>query len=79
MKVALVGNPNTGKSSIFNALTGLDQQIGNYPGVTVERKVGHMDLGDGRLAGREGLAKRCRQVVLVFFHLVSLSKPNMPA
>lgn len=50
MKVALVGNPNTGKSSIFNALTGLDQQIGNFPGVTVERKVGHMKLGDGRLA-----------------------------
>jgi hypothetical protein len=36
-------------------------------------------LRDGRLAGREGLAKRCRQVVLVFFHLVSLSKPNMSA
>ena len=38
-----------------------------------------LSLHDGRLAGREGLAKRCRQVVLVFFHLVSLSKPNMSA
>ncbi len=38
--VALVGNPNTGKSSLFNALSGLRQKIGNYPGVTVEKKVG---------------------------------------
>ncbi len=40
MKVGLVGNPNTGKSSIFNLLTGLRQQVGNFPGITVERKVG---------------------------------------
>lgn len=39
-KVALVGNPNSGKSSLFNALTGLNQRVGNYPGVTVDRKVG---------------------------------------
>ena len=38
--VALAGNPNTGKSTIFNALTGLRQKVGNYPGVTVERKMG---------------------------------------
>ena len=38
--IALVGNPNTGKTSIFNALTGLRQKIGNYPGVTVEKKIG---------------------------------------
>ena len=38
-----------------------------------------MQLGAIALAGREGLAKRCRRVVLVFFHLVSLSKLNMPA
>ena len=44
--VALVGNPNTGKSSLFNALSGLRQRIGNYPGVTVEKKVGSFTSGD---------------------------------
>jgi ferrous iron transport protein B len=38
IKVALIGNPNTGKTSIFNSLTGLNQKIANYPGVTVEKK-----------------------------------------
>ncbi len=44
--VALVGNPNTGKSSLFNALAGLRQQVGNYPGVTVEKKTGQFQLDD---------------------------------
>ena len=44
--VALIGNPNTGKTTLFNALTGLSQQVGNYPGVTVERKVGQVDLDE---------------------------------
>jgi ferrous iron transport protein B len=44
LKVALVGNPNTGKTSLFNQLTGLNQQVGNYPGITVERKTGSMTL-----------------------------------
>ncbi len=40
--VALIGNPNTGKSTLFNALAGVRQRVGNYPGVTVEKKTGHM-------------------------------------
>lgn len=46
--VALVGNPNAGKSALFNALTGARQKIANYPGVTVERKSGRIALSDGR-------------------------------
>ena len=46
LKVALIGNPNTGKSSIFNALTGLRQKVGNYPGITVEKKTGVRQLSE---------------------------------
>jgi ferrous iron transport protein B len=46
--IALVGNPNAGKSALFNALTGARQKVGNYPGVTVERKAGKLALSDGR-------------------------------
>jgi len=44
INVALIGNPNTGKTSVFNALTGLNQQVGNYPGITVEKKIGFCKL-----------------------------------
>uniref|UniRef100_UPI00286E9C22 ferrous iron transporter B n=1 Tax=Novosphingobium sp. TaxID=1874826 RepID=UPI00286E9C22 len=47
-KVALVGNPNAGKSALFNALTGARQKIANYPGVTVERKAGRLLLPSGQ-------------------------------
>lgn len=46
--IALTGNPNAGKSSLFNALTGARQKIANYPGVTVERKSGRATFEDGR-------------------------------
>ena len=42
--IALTGNPNTGKTAIFNLLTGLNQKVSNYPGITVERKVGEIHL-----------------------------------
>lgn len=46
IKVALIGNPNVGKTSVFNELTGLNQQVGNYPGITVEKKQGTCKLSD---------------------------------
>lgn len=45
-RLALIGNPNSGKSSVFNRLTGLQQRVGNFPGVTVEKKVGSYELND---------------------------------
>lgn len=50
LTIALVGNPNAGKSSLFNLLTGLHQKIGNFPGVTVEKKVGVARLSDTQTA-----------------------------
>ena len=50
INIALVGNPNSGKSSLFNALTGLNQKVGNFPGVTVDKKTGSAELAPGILA-----------------------------
>ena len=47
INVALIGNPNTGKTSVFNALTGLNQKVGNYPGITVDKKQGVCKLSRG--------------------------------
>lgn len=44
--IVLVGNPNTGKSTLFNLLTGLNQKVGNFPGVTVDKKTGHFKIND---------------------------------
>src|SRR3989338_3648484 len=49
LTVALAGNPNSGKSTVFNALTKLRQKVANYPGVTVEKKLGRMVLSDERI------------------------------
>ncbi|WP_027389919.1 ferrous iron transport protein B [Chrysiogenes arsenatis] len=49
MKVALAGNPNCGKTTLFNKLTGSNQKVGNYPGVTVEKKEGFMQCGTARV------------------------------
>ena len=55
--IALVGNPNSGKTTLFNALTGTRQRVGNWPGVTVERKSGSYPHGDAKV---EALAVRRR-------------------
>lgn len=44
LNIGLVGNPNSGKSSLFNCLTGLNQKVGNFPGVTVDKKTGYTSL-----------------------------------
>ncbi|MHB8901588.1 MAG: ferrous iron transport protein B [Thermoguttaceae bacterium] len=63
--VALIGNPNTGKSTLFGALVGVRQRVGNYPGVTVERRSGHMEYAGRKiemidLPGLYSLAPRSR-------------------
>jgi ferrous iron transport protein B len=72
MSVALVGNPNTGKSTLFNALTGYRQRIGNYPGTTVERRAGFLRNVNGRapievvdLPGAYSLAARAADEAIV--------------
>ena len=72
IRVALVGNPNTGKSTLFNLLTGLNQKIGNFPGVTVDKKTGFSTLPDGRraeiidLPGTYSLYPKSRDESIVF-------------
>lgn len=63
LKVALIGNPNTGKSTLFNALSGLQSRVGNFPGVTVEKKIGRVQWGQSSvelidLPGTYSLAPR---------------------
>ncbi|MEG6617000.1 ferrous iron transport protein B [Peptococcaceae bacterium 1198_IL3148] len=79
--VALTGNPNTGKSTIFNALTGARQHIGNWPGVTVDKKVGHMTKGSQQitvidLPGTYSLSAYSIEEKIVKDYLVK-EKPDM--
>ena len=49
LTIAIAGNPNCGKTALFNALTGARQRVGNWPGVTVEKKEGYFELGDRQI------------------------------
>jgi len=82
--VALVGNPNSGKTSLFNQLTGLNQKIGNYPGVTVDKKTGTMLLPNGKkaevidLPGAYSIYPRSDDERVVFDVLNSLNNTEKP-
>jgi ferrous iron transport protein B len=83
LTVALIGNPNTGKSTLFSALVGLHQHVGNYPGVTVEKKTGQMQY-DGRrwelvdLPGLYSLAPRSRDEAVAVDVLLGCSSGLAP-
>ena len=84
IRVALVGNPNTGKSTLFNTLTGLNQKIGNFPGVTVDKKTGYCQLADGRTAeiidlpGTYSLYPKSQDESIVFSILADKANPLSP-
>ncbi|MFA6087176.1 ferrous iron transport protein B [Mucilaginibacter sp.] len=84
IRVALIGNPNTGKSTLFNALTGLNQKIGNFPGVTVDKKIGYSQLPDGRkaeiidLPGTYSLYPKSKDESIVFSVLAEKSTELTP-
>jgi len=84
IRVALVGNPNTGKSTLFNTLTGLNQKIGNFPGVTVDKKTGFCQLADGRnaliidLPGTYSLYPKSQDESIVFSILADKANPLSP-
>jgi ferrous iron transport protein B len=84
LKIALVGNPNTGKSTLFNLLTGLNQKIGNFPGITVDKKVGYCKLTSGQqaevtdLPGTYSLYPKSRDESIVFQVLADKHNPSHP-
>src|SRR5436305_10879102 len=84
LTVAVAGNPNSGKTTIFNALTGLRQKVANYPGVTVEKKTGRCRLDDGTwidiidLPGTYSLISRSPDEVVAMEVLRGLRKGTPP-
>ncbi|UZD23247.1 ferrous iron transport protein B [Algoriphagus halophytocola] len=82
-KIAIIGNPNVGKSTIFNQLTGLKQKIGNYPGVTVDKKVGWMDFSGHKyeiidLPGTYSLYPNSEDEIIAHRVLNNLSQHGQP-
>lgn len=84
LKVALIGNPNTGKTSVFNQLTGLKQQVGNYPGITVEKKIGYSRVAENLkatildLPGTYSLNASSIDENVVIELLLNKNDPNYP-
>lgn len=84
LKVGLVGNPNTGKSSVFNLLTGLNQQVGNFPGITVDKKTGRLSLAPELevevldVPGTYSIFPRSKDEKVVFEVLSDPQHPNHP-
>jgi ferrous iron transport protein B len=82
-KIALIGNPNTGKTSIFNRLTGLNQHVGNFPGVTVDKKSGKLKLLESTveiidLPGTYSIYPRSKDEQVVFDVLKDRNHPDHP-
>src|SRR3990170_1838294 len=83
IRVAVVGNPNTGKSTLFTALAGVRQRVGNYPGVTVEKKTGHLRHGGHTfelidLPGTYSLAPRSPDAMVVVDELLGRRADKQP-
>lgn len=83
MKIALIGNPNTGKSSVFNMLTGLRQQVGNFPGITVELRQGTLQTDQGThqildFPGTYSIFPRSSEEAIVQEALCDAAHPSHP-
>ncbi len=83
--IAIAGNPNTGKTSLFNRLTGGDQKVGNYPGITVERFEGQVELSGGERArlvdvpGTYSLSARSAEEQIASMAIVGIAPHEQPA